>query len=36
VGAGAGYSYTVKGSIAAQQDVPIGLYQDTVVANVEY
>ena len=36
VGAGAGYSYIVKGSIAAQQDVPTGLYQDTVVANVEY
>lgn len=36
VAAGAGYSYTVKGSIAAQQDVPTGSYQDTVVANIEY
>lgn len=36
IAAGAGYSYTVKGSIAANQDVPTGLYQDTVVANVEY
>jgi len=36
VAAGAGYTFTVKGSIAAQQDVPTGLYQDTVVANVEY
>ena len=30
------YTFTVNGSIAAQQDVPTGLYQDTVVANVEY
>ncbi|HEX7419308.1 MAG TPA: spore coat protein U domain-containing protein [Thermoanaerobaculia bacterium] len=36
VGALAGYSFTVKGSIAGQQDVPTGLYQDTVIANVEY
>lgn len=36
VGVGSGYSFTVKGSIAAAQDVPAGLYQDTVVANVEY
>ena len=36
VGVAAGYTFTVKGSIAAQQDVPTGLYQDTVVANVEY
>lgn len=36
VAAGAGYSYTVKGSVAANQDVPTGSYQDTVVANVEY
>jgi spore coat protein U-like protein len=36
VAAGAGYSFTVKGSIAGQQDVPTGLYQDTVVENVEY
>lgn len=34
--AGAGYSYAVKGSIAAAQDVPVGTYQDTVVANIEY
>jgi spore coat protein U-like protein len=34
--AGAGYSYTVKGSIAAAQDVPVGAYTDTVVANIEY
>ncbi len=36
IGVAAGYSFTVKGSIGAQQDVPAGLYQDTVVANVEY
>lgn len=36
VGVAAGYTFTVNGSIAAQQDVPTGLYQDTVVANVEY
>jgi spore coat protein U-like protein len=36
IGAAAGYSFTVNGSIAGQQDVPVGLYQDTVVANVEY
>lgn len=36
VAVAAGYSFTVKGSIAAGQDVPTGLYQDTVVANVEY
>jgi spore coat protein U-like protein len=36
VGAGAGYNFTVKGSIAAGQDVPTGAYQDTVVANIEY
>lgn len=36
VGAGAGYTYAVKGSIAPSQDVPTGLYQDTVVANIEY
>ena len=34
--AGAGYSYIVKGSVAASQDVPVGAYQDTVVANIEY
>jgi spore coat protein U-like protein len=36
VGAAAGYSYTVKGSIAPGQDVSTGSYQDTVVVNVEY
>jgi len=36
VGVAAGYTFTVKGSIAPQQDVPTGLYQDTVTANVEY
>jgi spore coat protein U domain-containing protein, fimbrial subunit CupE1/2/3/6 len=36
VAAGAGYNFTVKGSIAAGQDVPVGAYQDTVVANIEY
>jgi spore coat protein U-like protein len=34
--AGAGYSYTVNGSVAAAQDVPVGAYTDTVVANIEY
>jgi hypothetical protein len=34
--AGAGYSYTVKGSIAPGQDVPVAAYQDTVVSNIEY
>lgn len=33
---GAGYTYTVKGSVAAAQDVPVGAYSDTVVANIEY
>ena len=36
VAVAAGYSFSVNGSIGAQQDVPAGLYQDTVVANVEY
>jgi spore coat protein U-like protein len=36
VGAAAGYSFAVNGSIAAGQDVSTGNYQDTVVANVEY
>jgi spore coat protein U-like protein len=36
VGAAAGYSFTVNGSIAPGQDVSTGNYQDTVVANVEY
>ena len=31
-----GYSYTVNGSIAASQNVPVGAYKDTVVANIEY
>jgi hypothetical protein len=36
--AGAGYTFTVKGSVAAGQDVPASAtaYQDTVVANIEY
>ena len=34
--AGAGYSYTVKGSIAAGLDVTVGAYSDTVVSNIEY
>jgi len=36
--AGAGYSYTVNGSIAAGQDVSAAAtqYVDTVVANIEY
>jgi spore coat protein U-like protein len=34
--AGVGYTYTVKGSIAPSQDVPVGAYQDTVVANIQY
>ena len=34
--AGAGYSYTVKGSIAAGQDATVGAYTDTVVSNIEY
>lgn len=36
VGAGSGYNFTVKGSIAPGQDVAAGAYQDTVVANIEY
>jgi len=36
IGALAGYTYTVNGSIAPSQDVPTGLYQDSVVAHVEY
>ena len=36
VGALAGYTFTVKGSVAAGQDVSVGSYQDTVVANIEY
>jgi spore coat protein U-like protein len=34
--AGAGYSYTVKGSIAPSQDASVGAYADTVVANIVY
>jgi spore coat protein U-like protein len=34
--AGAGYSYTVNGSVAAGQDVGAGNYQATIVANIEY
>ncbi len=36
IGALAGYTFTVNGSIAPSQDVSTGLYQDTVQANVEY
>ncbi len=36
VGAAAGYSFVVNGSVAAAQDVSTGNYADTVVANVEY
>ena len=36
IGVAAGYSFTVNGSIAPNQDVPVGSYQDTVVANIEY
>jgi len=34
--AGAGYSYTVKGSIAPGLDATVGAYTDTVVSNIEY
>ena len=34
--AGAGYSYTVKGSIAPGLDATAGAYSDTVVSNIEY
>ena len=34
--AGAGYSFTVKGSVAPGADVPVGSYSDNVVANIEY
>jgi spore coat protein U-like protein len=34
--AGAGYSYTVKGSVAPGLDVAAGSYTDTVVSNIEY
>jgi spore coat protein U-like protein len=36
IGVASGYSFTVKGSIAGQQDVSTGNYVDTVVANIEY
>jgi spore coat protein U-like protein len=36
VGVGAGYTFTVDGSVAPGQDVRVGSYQDTVVANIEY
>jgi spore coat protein U-like protein len=34
--AGAGYSYTVNGSIAPGLDASAGAYSDTVVSNIEY
>lgn len=34
--AGAGYSYTVAGAVAAGQDVGVGSYQDTVIVTVQY
>ena len=36
IGVASGYSFTVNGSVAAQQDVSTGSYVDTVVANIEY
>ena len=36
IGIGTGYTFTVNGSIAPNQNVATGLYQDTVIANVEY
>jgi spore coat protein U-like protein len=36
IGGGAGYSFTVDGSVAAGQDVAVGAYVDTVVVTVEY
>jgi spore coat protein U-like protein len=33
---GAGYQFTVDGSVAAGQDVGVGNYADTVVVNIEY
>ena len=36
IGVASGYSFTVNGSVAAQQDVSTGSYIDTVVANIEY
>ena len=36
IGAAAGFSFTVNGSVAAGQDVAAGAYADTVVVTVEY
>jgi spore coat protein U-like protein len=36
IGAEAGFTFTVNGSIAAGQDVAAGTYADTVVVTVEY
>jgi spore coat protein U-like protein len=36
IGVASGYTFTVNGSIAPNQDVPVGSYEDTVVANIEY
>ncbi len=36
IGVASGYSFTVNGSIAPNQDVSTGNYQDTVVVNIEY
>jgi spore coat protein U-like protein len=36
VGVASGYTFTVKGAVAAGQDVSTGSYKDTVVVNVEY
>ncbi len=36
IGVASGYTFTVNGSIAPNQDVPVGSYQDTVIANIEY
>lgn len=36
IGAAAGYTFIVKGSVAGGQDVAVGSYVDTVVANIEY
>ncbi len=36
IGVASGYAFTVNGSIAPSQDVPVGSYRDTVIANIEY
>ncbi len=36
IGVASGYNFAVNGSIAPNQDVPTGSYQDTVVVNIEY